>query len=242
VSTSLTICKASLSHSANAAGERSLGNYPQLWERFTWMGPVAPDAPNGEYLPADVPHKVSSYVVTIECNKCQCKVQGMICSEQHVTQAAPKNLHDYQCPACSSQAASACAAAAPGMTGWRSSGPMPYYRLPCRVRHVLEIQARNLTDGFTKCPVCESHARQSYICHSVGRSFALGPQWANSTHSTSPRTVVLGKGQRWVWGCTCGNRWAVLPDSRSHRPTPGCSLRDCTDKTGVGFDQGEGFG
>lgn len=49
------------------------------------------------HLPADVPHKESSYVVTIKCNSCQRKVQGMICGEQHVTQTTPKKLHnDYR--------------------------------------------------------------------------------------------------------------------------------------------------
>lgn len=75
--------------------------------------------------------------------------------------------------------------------------------LACRERHILQIQAKNLTDGFTKCPVCESLGWQSCICHSVGRSFSLGPLWA---YSTSPLTVALGNRQRWAWGCTCGKR------------------------------------
>jgi len=37
--------------------------------------------------------------------------------------------------------------------------------LPCRVQHVLEIQAKNLTDGFTKYPVCGSHARHGNLFH-----------------------------------------------------------------------------
>lgn len=38
--------------------------------------------------------EVSRYVVTIKCNKCRCKVQGLMSGEQVVTQTAPMNMHN----------------------------------------------------------------------------------------------------------------------------------------------------